>query len=217
MNLELYTAALDPDANEIARLSLLLSEEERQRAERFRFDRDRRRFLVRRAKLRQILGARAGIRPELLRFETGAHGKPSLKGGACPFSASHSDELMLVAIGDQEVGCDVERIVPDFDWQPLAERFFTTNERQALLFASDGLDAFFRCWTRKEAFVKGLSLGLSYPLNAFQVSVGKTANFLSGGRGWSLMGDTIGADYVFAIAVRERISSCSIERVLIHI
>lgn len=205
MSLALYKVALDPAADEVERLTTLLSEEERQRATRFHFDRDRRRFVVRRAKLREILSVRTGVPPELLRFEAGPHGKPRLHGDICHFSASHSNERMLVAIDDRELGCDIERIVPDFDWPPLAERFFARDEQRALLAAPDGLRAFFRCWTRKEAFVKGLGLGLSYPLDGFEVTVGEAAEILSGGDGWSLASGAIGDGYIFAVASRGRL------------
>lgn len=197
----LYTATLDPGVDEFARLTTLIDDEERRRATQFRFDRDRRRFIVRRARLREILSARTGITPAQLRFEAGSHGKPRLAVAPCQFSASHSDERMLVAMGNEALGCDIERVIPNIDWQPLAERFFTRAERRALLTAPDGLHSFFRCWTRKEAFVKGLGLGLSYPLDAFEVSAGGQANILSGGGGWSLAGGKID-DYVFAVASR---------------
>jgi 4'-phosphopantetheinyl transferase len=204
MGIALHTATLDPGADDVARLAMLLDEEERQRAALFRFDRDRRRFVVRRARLREILGDKIGVAPARLRFETGRNGKPQLQGEPCHFSASHSDERLLISIGDEELGCDIERIVPDFDWRPVAERFFTMTEQRALLSAPDGLHSFFRCWTRKEAFVKGLGLGLSYPLDAFDVSIGEAAELLSGGRGWSLSGGIVDRDHVFAVASRSQ-------------
>jgi len=204
MRINLHTATLDARADDLARLAPLLDDEEHRRAARFRFDRDRRRFVVRRARLREILGDRTGVAPARLRFETGLNGKPRLRGEPCHFSASHSGERLLVAIGDEELGCDIERIVPDFDWQPIAGRFFTMTEQRALLSTPDGLHGFFRCWTRKEAFVKGLGLGLSYPLDAFDVSIGDAAELLSGGQGWSLSGGMIDGDYVFAVASRSQ-------------
>jgi 4'-phosphopantetheinyl transferase len=215
--LSLYTAMLDPGAGEVARLTALLDAEERQRATQFRFDRDRRRFIVRRARLREILGDGIGVDPVRLQFDAGSHGKPRLLGEACHFSTSHSHDRMLVAVGDEELGCDIEKIVPDFDWPPLAERFFTTAEQQALLSDAGGPQAFFRCWTRKEAFVKGLGLGLSYPLDTFDVSVGDTAELLSGGRGWSLTGGMIADDHVFAVALPDRSPRVSTDLPITHL
>jgi 4'-phosphopantetheinyl transferase len=168
-------------------LTAIIGADERARADRFRFPRDRRRFIVRRARLRQLLGAWVGRTPETLVFTENSHGKPILAGGP-PFSLSYSADMMMLAIGDADVGCDVEWIDPALDWSPLAETFFTRTERAALaaLPPAAARRAFFACWARKEAFVKALGLGLSYPLDAFDVSVSGTAELMSGGEGWAL-------------------------------
>jgi len=124
---------------------------------------------------------------DALRFGENSHGKPILADGPC-FSLSHSADMMMLAIGDAAIGCDVERIDPALDWPPLAETFFTATERAALaaLPPEAARRAFFACWARKEAFVKALGLGLSWPLDAFDVSVGATPALLSGGAGWAI-------------------------------
>jgi 4'-phosphopantetheinyl transferase len=176
------TLAVDDTA-----LTHLLGADERARAARFRFPRDRRRFVVRRARLRQLLGAWVGHAPEALVFTENSHGKPILADGP-PFSLSHSADMMMLAIGDADVGCDIEWIDPTLDWPPLAATFFTTSERAALaaLPPEAARRAFFACWARKEAFVKALGLGLSWPLDAFDVSVSATPALLSGGEGWAI-------------------------------
>jgi 4'-phosphopantetheinyl transferase len=176
---------LEVDAATLAALTRILGVEERARADRFRFPRDRRRFVVRRARLRQLLGTWVGREPETLRFTENSHGKPLLVGGP-HFSLSHSAEIMMLAIGDAEIGCDVEWIDEALDWHPLAETLFTPTERTALagLPPEAGRRSFFACWARKEAFVKALGLGLSYPLDAFDVGVGAEPALLSGGGGW---------------------------------
>lgn len=165
----------------------LLGDDERARADCFRFPRDRRRFVVRRARLRQLLGAWVGRAPETLVFSENSHGKPVLADGP-PFSLSHAADIMMLAIGDADVGCDIERIDPALDWQPLTETFFTITERNALavLPPAAARRAFFACWARKEAFVKALGLGLSYPLDAFDVSVNAAPALLTGGEGWAI-------------------------------
>lgn len=195
---------LDVDAGELAALTGLLGADERARADRFRFARDRRRFIVRRARLRQWLGAWVGRAPEALTFAENGHGKPFLVDGP-PFSLSHSAEMMMLAIGDADVGCDIERIDPALDWQPLAEAFFTGAECAALavLPPDAGRRAFFACWARKEAFVKALGLGLSYPLDAFDVSVGASAALLSGGAGWTIAAGVGLCGYSTALVARD--------------
>jgi 4'-phosphopantetheinyl transferase len=195
---------LDVDAGELAALTGLLGADERARADRFRFARDRRRFIVRRARLRQWLGAWVGRAPESLAFVENSHGKPLLVDGP-PFSLSHSRDMMLLAIGDAEVGCDIEWIDPALDWAPLAGTFFTASEGAALaaLPPEAARRAFFACWARKEAFVKALGLGLSYPLDAFDVSVGASAELLSGGDDWAMAAGPALVGYATAIVAHD--------------
>lgn len=194
---------LDVPAHEEAQLATLLDADERARAARFRFARDRRRFVVRRGRARQWLAEEAGGDPARLRFTVNAYGKPELAGGP-RFSLSHSGEAMMLAIGDTEVGCDIEAIDPALDWPPLARTFFSGHENTALsaLGGEESRIAFFTCWSRKEAFVKALGLGLSYPLGAFTVSVGNQAAIVSGGEGWSACGIGSPAGYRAALVVR---------------
>jgi 4'-phosphopantetheinyl transferase len=176
---------LDVAPEEQAQLITLLDADERARAARFRFARDRRRFVVRRGRARQWLAEATGGDPARLRFAANAHGKPELKDGP-HFSLSHSGETMMLAIGDAQLGCDIAAIDPALDWPPLARGFFSDAENAALaaLAPEAANTAFFACWARKEAFVKALGLGLSYPLDAFTVSVGAAPSILSGGEGW---------------------------------
>lgn len=191
-------------AVDAAALAHLLGDDERARADRFRFPRDRRRFVVRRARLRQLLGAWVDRAPDALTFTENSHGKPILIDGP-PFSLSHSADMMMLAIGDADIGCDLEWIDPALDWPPLAEAFFTTTERVALtaLPAEAARRAFFACWARKEAFVKALGLGLSYPLDAFHVSVGPTAELVSGGEGWAIGAAPAIPGFATAIVARD--------------
>lgn len=177
---------LDVASDEEASLAALLDEDERARAARFRFARDHRRFVVRRGRTRQWLAQVAGGDPARLRFAPNAHGKPELPGGP-HFSLSHSNDTMMLAIGDAALGCDIEAIDLALDWPPLARSFFSAQENAALaaLSGEEGRIAFFTCWSRKEAFVKALGLGLAYPLDAFTVSIGEQPTIETGGEGWT--------------------------------
>jgi 4'-phosphopantetheinyl transferase len=191
-------------AGDDAALTHLLGVDERARAARFRFPRDRRRFVVRRGRLRQLLADTVGRAPEALRFTENSHGKPILAEGP-PFSLSHSADMMMLAIGDADVGCDVEWIDPALDWPPLAQSFFTPGERAALaaLPPEAARRAFFACWARKEAFVKALGLGLSYPLDAFDVSVSAQAELRTGGEGWAITAALTVPGYATALVARD--------------
>lgn len=148
---------------------------ERDRTARFVFDRDRRRYARAHAAMREILGGFLGRPPAEIRFGVGTYGKPYVHdaGVDLRFNLSHSGERALLAVSyGREVGVDVEENRP-VDWLPLAHRFFAAREVAELeaMPASEQMDAFFRCWTRKEAFLKAHGMGLSAPLNAFEVDL----------------------------------------------
>lgn len=171
----------------VQRYASLLSPEEWGRARRFRFERDRRRFTVARGVLRTLLGQYLGIDSRSIEFSYASHGKPFLAGALSAqrlyFNVSHSGELALYAIArEREVGVDIELVHTIDDAQQIAERFFSLAENAALraLPAEVKEEAFFTCWTRKEAYIKALGEGLSLPLHEFDVSLtpGEPARFL---------------------------------------
>lgn len=160
---ELRIGDLDVDSAEVRRLEGHLAPDEQARAARFRFERDRRRFVVRRGLLREWLADRLNERPERLRFVSGEWGKPALRDHPCHFSLSHSGDRVMVAVSDAEVGCDIERIDDGFDWLPIAEQFLRPGEPDALhlLAPVNARAAFFRLWARMEASLKATGNGLS--------------------------------------------------------
>lgn len=154
-----------------------LSPDEQQRAAKFHFDRDRRRWSCARAGLRAVLGRYLGAHPAALRFVYDAYGKPSLGGGVADaphFSLSHSADLAVVAVGRTPwLGVDIEWRRPCADALAIARRYFARSEYLALerLAPADRLRGFYACWTRKEAYLKAVGRGLSEPLDGFEVSV----------------------------------------------
>jgi 4'-phosphopantetheinyl transferase len=154
---------------------LVLCDEERARAAQFRFPADRRRFVTAHAALRRALAEQIGQRPEALCFTRSAFGKPSLANGPrVHFSLSHSHALGLIAIGRRgPLGADVEVLRPVPDALELAERHFTPAEHAALaaLPPAEREHAFLVCWTRKEACLKAIGLGLIVPPDRFEVGI----------------------------------------------
>lgn len=152
----------------------LLSPEEEARRDGFYQARDRQAFTLCRAGLRRRLGAALGLAPAELRFREGPYGKPHLRDGGLGFNLSHSGDLALIAITElAAVGVDIERERPLSDLQQLAARYFSPAEQEALrqLPADLQTEAFFHGWSRKEAFIKAIGLGLSFPLERFDVSL----------------------------------------------
>jgi phosphopantetheinyl transferase len=161
--IEICFATLDVDSEAANRLEAHLAPDELSRAARFRFERDRRRFVVRRGLLREWLASRIGGEPRSLVFDASELGKPALRGGECQFNLSHSHESLMVAMSDIDVGCDVERLDPDLEWLPIAKSFFSHEvvDELSRLPEPDACRAFFQAWTRLEACAKAAGTGLA--------------------------------------------------------
>lgn len=204
-SVDLYCANLETDPDRVWELEGFLSMEERARAARFRFSKDRRHFVVCRGTLRELLGRHTGLDPADLNFSYNFFGKPELAGSDVRFSVSHSHGLAVYAIArGGDVGVDVERIDPKFACEKIPERFFSPHEVATLraLPVSLQTEAFFLCWTRKEAYVKALGLGLSLPLTSFDVTLtpGEPAVLLRGAGSCSMQSWTPEPGYVGALA-----------------
>jgi 4'-phosphopantetheinyl transferase len=172
---------LDLPTSQLLHLRQTLTADELGRAVRFRFQKDRDRFIAARGLLRTILSRYLGLEPGVLRFSYGPFGRPGLVAPssfaghrALDFNLSHSGDLTLFAVAQgRKLGVDLERVDADVEWEPLAGRFFSPQENAALRALPPDLrrQAFFTCWTRKEAYVKAQGQGLSLPLDSFDVSV----------------------------------------------
>jgi 4'-phosphopantetheinyl transferase len=193
----LWQAPLDLDPTEIAMLGRCLSPGENARAGRLCFERDRARSTASRAWLRHLLGSYLGEPPAELEFVNDARGKPRLVAAVASglhFNLSHSEGTAVYAVTrDREVGVDIERVQQDFPVAEMARRFFSASEQDAVaaLPADLRVRGCFACWTRKEAYLKGIGLGWS------------AADSYPGApvTGWSVHGFDVGSDYVAAVAV----------------
>jgi 4'-phosphopantetheinyl transferase len=172
-----WRAALDRLPEDTHNFWQTLSSDECARAARFHFDKDRDRFVTGRGLLRTILARYLQVEPVTLRFEYTAYGKPYLATAfntRIRFNLSHSRGLALYALAyDRALGVDLEYIDPEFAQEEVAERFFSAREVASLRSLPSGLqpEAFFHCWTRKEAYIKASGEGLSLPLDRFDVSL----------------------------------------------
>lgn len=215
-DVHVWRATLDQPAGRVRQLAQTLSEEERMRAEHFHFEQDRKRFIVGHGVLRTIIGLYLGTEPSLLQFCYGPHGKPYLaerfSEGTLRFNLAHSHELALYAFTrGREIGVDLEYIRYMPDVEQIAASFFSARENAVLhaLPTSQKQEAFFNCWTRKEAYIKAIGNGLAQPLDKFDVSLapGEPARLLSvegdteEASRWSLKALTPAPGYVAALAV----------------
>lgn len=216
---ELLLTRLDIAPAAVVSAARLLSDAEQQRGARFAFVRDRSRYTVAHSWLRRLLGARLGVRPEAVELVYGQHGKPALAphfaASALSFNLSCSQNLAVCALtSGREIGIDIERVLPLAAITPMGDRFFSQREQVSYrtLTEQDKAQGFFNCWTRKEAFIKALGLGLSLPLDTFDVTLapGEPARILRVGSsagehcGWKLHSFIPCPGFVGAVVVREQ-------------
>lgn len=174
---EVHVWHADLDKHAADYLRPLLSDDELARADRFHFAKDRNHYIVARGLLRKLLASYLGIRATELRFAYAAKGKPSLdasQSGAINFNLAHSEKRAIFAFSlGRQIGVDLEYIREDLCGDRIAERFFSPREISELKTVPPELrkQAFFNCWTRKEAYIKARGEGLSLPLDEFDVSL----------------------------------------------
>lgn len=209
----LWQATLDDRLAE--GLKHFLSDDEGSRADRFHFAKDRNHFIAARVLLRTLLGAYLGIDSDKLRFAYAEKGKPYLEESqrsGINFNLAHSHGRALYAFSNgREVGVDLEFIRADLTDEKIAERFFSPREIETLSTVPAELrkEAFFNCWTRKEAYLKAGGAGLSMPLDEFDVSLapGEPAALLRNDRSpaevarWKMRSIPMPAGYVAALVV----------------
>lgn len=209
-----WRANLEAPLSTISYLQRILSEEEVKRANQFYFEKDRLHWLVAHGILRTLLGHYLDIDPRKVRFLSNGYGKPFI---AYPptrlhFNLSHAGDLALYAfVYDRQVGVDVEYMLANINYEELAQYHFSPYECAVLkaLPTSVQQEAFFLCWSRKEAYIKARGEGLSIPLGQFDVSLtpGEPAALIDSREDplatsrWSLHALTPGAHYAGALVV----------------
>jgi len=210
----IWRTSLDVDPTVRERLSAVLSTAEQERVASFAFARDRNRYTVARALLRQLLGGYLGEPPQNVVLGTLPHGKPIIVATAripsLRFNLSHSHEFALCAFClGHELGIDIEKIKPQVAFEGIESRYFSPKERAELETLPQDLrpEGFFLCWTRKEAYVKARGEGLKVPLESFSVSLtpGKPVVLQSSDEErWSLYSIDPTAGFVGALAAEGR-------------
>ncbi len=220
-----WVADLDAPPAALAAYAALLAAEERQRAAQLRFEHLRVRFVAGRGILRRLLGEYLHAPPERIAFAYSSYGKPSVAAPAAPipfaFNLAHSQNTAVYAFARApRIGVDVEQAREVIERDQIAERFFSPLERQALAAVPPAQreEAFFLGWTRKEAYLKALGAGITYPLDRFSVSLtpGQPAALLEAAEddpahnGWTLLPFTPRPQCLAAVAVegREWVLAC---------
>ena len=208
---EVHVWFADLDQPSADNLRPLLAEDEVARAERFHFEKDRKHYINARGLLRQLLAVYLGVAAAEVQIEYAEKGKPFVSGTGINFNLAHSQGKAIYAFArGRDLGVDLEFMREDVG-EEIAERFFSPNEFAALKELPPELtkEAFFNCWTRKEAYIKARGEGLSMPLDVFEVSLapGEPAAFLRNQLDpaelsrWSMQSVSVPDGYVAALVV----------------
>jgi 4'-phosphopantetheinyl transferase len=156
-------------------LNSFLSKDEIIKASKFRFKKDKNCSIISRGALRLLSSKYLNIKPEDIIFKYGKYGKPEYNiDTELKFNVSHSGNMAILSfVKDFDIGVDIEKIKDDFDVLDIATNYFSELEIEALKKVSKEKQAehFYRCWTRKESFIKAKSQGLSFPLDSFSVCI----------------------------------------------
>lgn len=215
--IHLWRIPLDDAANRLSEWNALLSPDEAARAAAFYFERDRLRYATGRGILRTLLGRYIDQRPRDLVFSYNPQGKPALRDHSqLQFNLAHSNVVAVLAIGlGQPLGVDIEHLRTIDDIDSLARNTFSPRENAEFVRvpAYEKVQAFFNCWTRKEAYIKAIGEGLSHPLDSFDVSLlpGETARVVQvagqpeAARQWTLYDIPLSTEYIGALATRQPI------------
>jgi 4'-phosphopantetheinyl transferase len=193
-----WRASLDVDEKKLVEFEALLSPDERERAERFRFYEHRRRYVAARGLLRKILGSYLHCKPDLMEFDYGEHGKPFLikpASSGIEFNVSHSADIALFAFAfGRSVGVDVEFIKAGVSCLKIADHHFSESEAALLRGLSESAmhEIFFGLWSEKEARLKALGVGLQFAMD----------KPLPGDPPWSVVGLKPAPGYAAAVAVQ---------------
>ena len=173
-----WRASMEQPEATIQNLRQILAADELVKAGRFHFEKDRKSFIVAHGLLRTLLGCYLHMHADRVRFCVNNYGKPSLDPSVheqpLSFNMSHSHKLALYAFTFQrQVGIDVEYMRAEVDFEGVARHSFSPVEQGVLhtLPIEARKQVFYNCWTRKEAYIKARGMGLSLPLDLFDVSM----------------------------------------------
>lgn len=176
-DVHVWLADMSTGSHRIDFFAALLSPDETARAERFVFEKDRKKYTIARGILRLLLADYTRMVPREILIGQKEKGKPFLMSSCdypLKFNLSHAGDYAIYGFSEnRELGIDIEQFKPMLDREQIVSRFFSKEEVEAYfrLPEKDRVRAFFSCWTRKEAFIKAIGDGLHYSLDSFSVPV----------------------------------------------
>lgn len=173
--LHIWFINLNKTIEVIESLKQFLSENEISKASKFRFEKDKNSSIITRGSLRYLSGKYLKMNPENILFKYGNYGKPDFDIKTdLKFNVSHSGNLAIIGfVLNNDIGVDIEQLKYDFEVMDIVDNYFSQYEIETLkkLPIEEHTKGFYRCWTRKESFIKAKAKGLSFPLDSFSVDI----------------------------------------------
>ncbi|WP_051271243.1 4'-phosphopantetheinyl transferase family protein [Shimazuella kribbensis] len=181
-HVDLWLFSIDPQDYKNNKFLSILSIEEQEKAAKFHFSSDREKFVISHGIMRQLLSSYLACDPQEIQYEKNAYGKPSLSSPSSyvHFNLSHSSQLGALAVSSHPIGVDIEYIHVLDDYVSLTKHFLSEKESKYFrdLESRDQKTAFYRAWTIKEAYIKAIGMGLSYPIEQVTMSINERAQLL---------------------------------------
>ena len=203
-HIKIWEIDIKDQMNHKFRLEKLLTQEEKQHAARFRQEKDANLYIVTRANLKLLLADVYCMPPEKMIIAAGVNGKPRLNDYAgIHFNVSHTHERAVIALSKHRIGIDLEHMNPAFDFASVAEFACSAAELKLLSETVSPRTEFFKLWTRKEAFLKGLGTGLVNDLKT--ITCADAVNPISGElqgvlSDWKIMTTMLSGNYIMSVA-----------------
>ncbi|MBR8832432.1 MAG: 4'-phosphopantetheinyl transferase superfamily protein [Chlorogloea purpurea SAG 13.99] len=200
---DIWSTGLDVSPGEVEALGQILSTDEWERADRFKFPRHKRRFIVARGRLRQILARYLHLAPQDIVFTYSQEGKPALEWSDLCFNLSHTGDLAIYGISwHGAIGIDLEFIRPVGSLLSLTKKYFCESEQKIIERSENQTQTFFRIWTAKEAYLKATGEGIAGGLQQIEISLEPS---LQGSvKGWILRELPLEPDYVCTLCYRSQ-------------
>jgi 4'-phosphopantetheinyl transferase len=181
-HVDLWLFSITPDSKHSSAFFSSLCQSEQDKANKFHFAVDREKYIISHGIMRRLLSSYLGCNPTDISYKVNAYGKPTLASSnpSIHFNLTHSHDLGALAISTCPIGVDIEKIAPLEDYVSLTKHFLAPEERQSFqqLPSQEQQLAFYRAWTRKEAYIKGIGMGLSYPIDQVLISFQEDAEIL---------------------------------------
>ena len=170
-SIHLWKVDVDNDPKIISELKKNLDYDELKRSERFAFEKDRNQFITAHGMLRNILSRYMDFSPSQIQFKRTSNGKPYVHFPTTfiKFNISHSENLILIALADHEIGIDLEKVKDSFEYNELSKTYFSHHEQKEITSSPLPKKTFYKLWTRKEAVLKASGIGITDELKNIEI------------------------------------------------